>query len=735
MSRAALKDLRRTWWLPLLCFGAAFGVSRTRVGRALEWHTLDWRTEFRALFQRPADPRIAVVLYEDSTDANIAAWPPDREWHGNFNELISMCHPAVVAWDVIFDASREGGGDAKMGLGTQAAIARGVQVVVGSATTPDPPDVRPGPDGPTRPIAHVEGDIRQITGDQYALVPFPELRAVARWGITDAPRASDGIIREVPVVARVGKQVYPSLALQTVMCYLHIPADQVRVRLGDAVYLPTQKGALRIPIGADGRFLLNYRYDQDDFPTRTYGDVLLRTNSFFVERAKGAPPPPDYAGKIVLVGQTVTGKADAGPTPLNAYSPLVLVNANIVGNILDRDFVRATPEAVLWLGALLAGYAALLLLAPRPVFVLGGGTVLAVVAYASVAMWGWLLASWWLPVVAPLGGFGLLQFVVIGRRVLQEQRAKQEIKGMFGTYVAPQVVEQLIKAGERPKLGGHQEELTAFFSDIQSFSSFSEKLPADRLVELMNEYLTACTDLILAEGGSLDKYIGDAVVAMFGAPVALPDHAARACVAALRVQERVGELRAKWKGEGDKWPEIVWAMRSRIGLNTGRCVVGNMGSRTRFNYTMMGDDVNLAARMESGAKSWGVYSMCTEATRLACVAHGGERVVFRPLGRIVVKGRTQPVPIHELVGFRDGIPAPAQECIGFFSQALERYYSRDWDGALALFRRSAALEPNQPGQAPGISSNPSLVYQGITEHYQAEPPPADWDGVFVMKEK
>jgi adenylate cyclase len=222
---------------------------------------------------------------------------------------------------------------------------------------------------------------------------------------------------------------------------------------------------------------------------------------------------------------------------------------------------------------------------------------------------------------------------------------------------------------------------------------------------------------------------------MFGAPIALPDHAFRACRASQRVHRRLDELRTKWRSEGTKWPAVVWNMRSRIGLNSGRCVVGNMGSRTRFNYTMMGDDVNLAARMESGAKSWGAYSMCTEATRRACEQHGGDRVVFRPLGRIVVKGRSQAVPIHEIVGLREHVTPTAHECVGVFTEALERYYARDWDRALAGFARSAQLEPHIPGQAPGVVNNPSLVYTHIVETYQSEPPPDGWDGVYVMKEK
>jgi len=156
----------------MICFGMAFAASRMEFTRQLEWRTLDWRTEFRALFQPPVDPRLAVVLFEDSTDG-IVAWPPDRAWHGNFNEMISLSHPAVVAWDVIFDASREGDGDARMGLGTQAAVARGTQVVVGASTVNDRPGTLPGPDGPTEPLTQIEGDASLIDGTTLPPSRFP----------------------------------------------------------------------------------------------------------------------------------------------------------------------------------------------------------------------------------------------------------------------------------------------------------------------------------------------------------------------------------------------------------------------------------------------------------------------------------------------------------------------------------------------------------------------------------
>jgi adenylate cyclase len=255
------------------------------------------------------------------------------------------------------------------------------------------------------------------------------------------------------------------------------------------------------------------------------------------------------------------------------------------------------------------------------------------------------------------------------------------------------------------------------------------------LVELMNEYLTACTDVVTEEGGTLDKYIGDAVVAMFGAPIALRDHAFRACLVALRVQRRLAQLREKWRAEGDRWPAIVSEMRTRIGLNSGSCVIGNMGSRTRFNYTMMGDHVNLAARMESGAKSWGVFTLCTEATRRGCELLGGDRVVFRALGRVRVMGRDKSVAVHEIVGLREDISADTRACLTQFDAALARFMARDWAAAEAGFAASAALEPHQPDRDVGVASNPSLMYAGLARRFAAQPPAPDWDGTHVMTEK
>ena len=301
MLSHARTTFRQTWWAPLVCFGLAWLADHySAATQQAEWHTVDWRTQFRAYSQPPPDPRLFVVLYEDDTDANLTPWPPDRAWHGNFNKFLAVEKPAVISWDVILDARREGEGDAAMGQDTKQTVAAGVRVVTAAVTSSDPPEYESPPIGPTRPLTDIEGDISLFHGDAHAFVPFPELKAVAPYGFADAPRsAGDGVIREVPLVIRVGDQVFASLALQTVMSYYRIPPEKVRVRPGDGIYLPVEGGAHRIPISVAGRFTINYRYDQShdqesnvtqfDFPTHSYREMLLKIQDYHVDKTPNAP--------------------------------------------------------------------------------------------------------------------------------------------------------------------------------------------------------------------------------------------------------------------------------------------------------------------------------------------------------------------------------------------------------------------------------------------------------------
>jgi adenylate cyclase len=419
--------------------------------------------------------------------------------------------------------------------------------------------------------------------------------------------------------------------------------------------------------------------------------------------------------------------------------PKVGVHGNLLKTIVSHEFLRRPTQD--HNTAIIFG----LTLVVATLSMAGGAralfakimAVLALAIYVAITFQLFRSSHLVLPFTGPLGAAFTTAFAGLIWQVIEEQKAKGRIKGMFSAYLAPTVVNTLIDSGKEPELGGHEEQITAYFSDIQSFSTFSEKMTPARLVELMNEYLTACTDIVQEEGGTLDKYIGDAVVAMFGAPLPLPDHAYRACYATVRVQNRIEELRQKWRNEGEAWPPVVHNLRARLGLNTGSAIIGNMGSRTRFSYTMMGDNVNLAARMESGAKSIGVYTMITDSTRTECEKHmaGKKEIVFRFLDKLVVKGRTLPVPVHEIVGFKDEVSQEMFDCLGVHAKAMERYLAQDWDGAIKLFEQSALLEVHKPNPALAIESNPSLKMIKRCQHMKDHPPGPGWTGVYEMTEK
>ncbi len=733
---------------PLLCFALAAWLGSMKAVKGLEWKTLDWRTQLRAeRGQPPPDERLLVIGIGDRSTNNIELWPFKRAWHAQLQALIEHERPRVLVWDIIFrnrvdvnGAPLDAESDVDFADSTRHLADKGIDTVFAAVTYGAPTGDDPRDLGRTEPLTRIIGSPEHIYADDFLEMPFPGLRESGYMGAVDAPRGAGGIVRQMPMVVRVGDVVLPSLTLQTAMRYWDTAADEIEVRLGEAIVLGGKGGGRRIPIDEGGMMTINYRYEptQSDaelgreMPTVEYYDVLIDLHQKHVVEAPDARGPVPLRDRIVLVGEFAT---DSGPTPRSELSPLVFLHANALNNIMQSDHVKPVSSSAVWTIAILLGLVGAILVRRAAVWVSVVFSVGVVSAHLVGAQWAWETDSWWLPVVAPVFGFLLLQFVLIVHRVLTEQRAKAEIRGMFGSYLSPVVIQQMVESEGTPELGGETKEITAYFSDIEGFSAFSEKLSAPQLVELLNEYLTACTDIIQEERGTLDKYIGDAVVAMYGAPVPLADHAYRACASALRVQAKLEGLREKWTAEGNRWPELVHRMRTRIGLNTGKCMIGNMGSRSRFSYTMMGDDVNLAARMESGAKSWGVYTMVTGATRRACEATGNRSMVFRALGKIRVKGREQPVQIHELVDWEDELTDSVKTGLTQFERGLDNYYDQRWAEAEAHFKAAAANERFQPAPDRGIRRNPSITYLQLVEDLSSRGLPKDWDGIYAMQTK
>ena len=334
--------------------------------------------------------------------------------------------------------------------------------------------------------------------------------------------------------------------------------------------------------------------------------------------------------------------------------------------------------------------------------------------------------SYMMPIVAPLAGLVLTYASNIIFQFLHEQQDKKFLRETFGTYIAPKVLDKMYEEKQAPKLGGVEGHHTAFFSDIQNFSTFSEALEPTRMVALMNEYLTVMSQVILDNEGTLDKYIGDAIVAFYGAPAPVENHEKKSCTTALLMEDALEDLRQKWRREND-WPDIVYSMQHRIGLNCGKMVTGNMGSEMRMNYTMMGDTVNLAARLESSAKQYGVYSFVGENI----YEETKDEFIFRFLDFVQVKGKNIPVKVYELVSAKDNADNHTVNLIKVFEEGLDHYYQQQWDKALAHFKKAEGMEDHFTSR----NTTPSAVFIERCTMFKDNPPGKDWDGVWTMTSK
>ena len=751
LKKSALSQLR---WLLLAPIPIAWCVVAHLGGVAfLENKMIDWRFRYRGPIDAPVKV-IYVNVDSLSLDA-IGGWPWSREYFATVAKtLIQRGGVRAVGMDFVFsdDGVAESVDQSKLIKGNRALGAflnHAPGVVVGASYTAmdfrdingkkkirEFPDISRPDLPPLRQIEPPELPSFNIgTGTKWTppgVALIDTVNAETRWVMLFAPTSA---------------RTYYAMAVELARIYYGVERRDIKIE-SDHMDLVRPDGSLatRIPLYRHQMVEINWFSKWADAarnPWASMSDVYeycqILNSDKPGDRKKAEEFFEQFKDAVVLIGPTDELLLhDVSPTPLDESEvPRVSVHGNLFKTIVSGKYLHRPSETGGY--ALILGLSALV----SVLSIAGGGravfakvmAVLSIALYVAVGFFVFETGGLIIPIVAPLGAAVTTAGVGLLWQIVEEQKAKGRIKGMFGAYVSPALVARMVDSGEEPKLGGIEENITAYFSDIQSFSSFSEVLSPARLVELMNEYLTACTDIVQAEGGTLDKYIGDAVVAIYGAPLALPDHPFRASLAALRVHRRVFELREKWEHDAQSWPDIVRKLQTRIGLNTGPCVVGNMGSHTRFNYTMMGDNVNIAARMESGAKSWGVYTMCTESTRAACDGIEPGRVTFRSLGKIIVKGRSTALPIYELAALKEDTTDKLRECIALFEKGMEKYYARDWDGAIELFRRAEVLEPNGKGRAPGTSNNPSLVYIAIAEGYREEPPPTGWVGVYEMKEK
>jgi adenylate cyclase len=492
-------------------------------------------------------------------------------------------------------------------------------------------------------------------------------------------------------------------------------APGARMGFGAAVRIPLVKDESR-----ENRDLHIVTYagpKASTFVRYSYWDIMK-------DRVKGG-----LEGKIFIVGSTVQGLFDIVSTPIDDHYPGVEVHASLVNSFLNNTFVRRLSEwqdfLILLLVAIVIGILTFFL---KPLWGAIVGAA-AIFVYFLIAMTVFSESRLWIEIARPILAIVITYSGVMVLRYITEEKDRKFLQSTFKQYLSPQLIDMMYTSRQLPKLGGDEGIRTAYFTDIQGFSTFSEKLGSPtRLVDLLNEYLTEMTDILLNKHyGTLDKYEGDAIIAFFGAPMPMDDHAKQACLTALDMQDKLGDLRKKWASEGDKWPSIVHDMRMRIGINSGPIVTGNMGSRTRMNYTMMGDTVNLAARLESAAKQYGVFIMISNITH-DMVKNDFE---VRQLDKITVVGKSEPVVVYELMSGKGKLPPELVTMRDLYSQGMANFYKQEWDGAITALTESDKLEPFRSF----AKTTPSKELIRNCLRYKEKPPGPDWDGVNRLTSK
>jgi adenylate cyclase len=696
--------------LGAVCACAALALWQTGALDGWEARTWDTRLKWSAKPSRATTSIGLVFLDQASLDWAAErmglSWPWPREVYGAILDFCRRGGARAVAFDVLYTEDSVAGveDDRKLGEAIRAgppfAGALFASRESGADTAwPDAPLhtrlalAAPLPTAPALPTM------------PRATFPIADVATnAAVIGTVFGNPDPDGVYRRVqPVFLFAGRPV-PALGLAAWLAAggesQDLRAESGRLRIGDRA----------IPVDSQGRCLLRFRG-----PSQTHATVSAAAAiESALNLAAGEPPTVDpavFTNRIVFLGFTAPGLFDLKPSPVSAVYPGVEIHATFLDNLMEGDFPRPAPRWLSWLCILLlsmaAGASVRVHDAPWRV-ALAFGFFLVLPPLAGVlALQG---PGLWTPVVPAWAGITLALVLALGLNYAVEGRQKRFLKGAFRQYLSPVVIEQLVQHPERLQLGGETRDLTMYFSDIQGFTGFSETLAPEPLTALLNEYLTAMTQAIYDEGGTMDKYEGDAVIAFWNAPVDQPDHAARAVRAALRCQAVLSELRPKF---AERFGVTV---NARIGLNSGPVVVGNMGSAQRFNYTFLGDAGNLASRLEGLNKVFGTRILLSDRTRSLLP----EGTPLREIALVRVVGRAQPVRVFEPL---EPAAAAARQALDHdFAGGLQHFYAGRFREALDAFERLAAADP------------PSAAYARQCQALLKDPPPA-WEGVWVVGEK
>jgi adenylate cyclase len=730
----------------------------------IEQSSLDTRFSLRGA--RPHDPRIVIVGIDERTLQKINSFPLPRSNYAALVERLNTGGARVIAFDESFPTPESNSGPQalqqllknlgpsispnvlkqvkELELSTDqdanfaAALKKGGDVILGhlflnperakSAETKSAdeyfnivwaqtfPQVVPvkSKNGKAFDMstAWIQNGGTVAAGVEANITKIAE--SAASYGFLNINPDADGTLRRALLMIRYqDKDFFPSLPLQVIREYEKIPDQQIvayiaedgleRIQFGDHLLRPSRNGTA----------LINYTGPYNTYPHYSMADVI-----------EGTTPSESFRDKIVLVGATALATGDVRNTPWQDTGYMgVEVHANIIDNLLHsgekgRGFLnRGTDEEIVDVAFILAFGLVFGFIFSRIAPLYSTITVIVtLLAFAWFVYFSFADHGRWLSFVIPAGTLAANYAAITSFRMIREERAKRQIRKSFSQYLSPGVIDLIEKDPEKYiRPGGEMKELSIMFSDIRSFTTLSEGLSPDDLVHLLNEYFGAMTEIIFSYQGTLDKYIGDAIMAFWGSPYPQQDHAFRSCSCALEMVRGLEKLNVKWRNEGR--PPIAVG----IGLNTGLVNVGNMGSDRRLAWTVMGDNVNLASRLEGITKQYHSKLVISEATYREVAS----QFVCRELDKIKVKGKNQPVNIYELLDVAAESPK-YETLLRQFDHAMAAYREQDWQEAADRFAQILTIYPDD---------GPTQAFLERAEEFIEEAPQADWDGVYVMKTK
>jgi adenylate cyclase len=679
--------------------------------------------DLRFLSRGPQDATPAVVIAaidEKSLDAE-GRWPWPRARIAKLVDILSEGGAAAIVFDMVFAEADDGDNDRALAESIDRSVA---PVVLGYFFHEDRKDRRYEIES-----AEIERQLELISSSMYRFVVYrnPETEhpnvelsyapegnlailaeAADSSGFFSLRQDRDGIIRRVPLAIRGGDEVFPPLSILAAWHAMGAPQLTLKVDPYGGVE-GIQIGGFWVPTDERGGLLINYRGP----PGETFAEVSVS------DILSGEIPPDAFQGRIVLVGVTATGIFDVRSTPFRTVHPGVEIHANVIDNILTGEIITKPAWSQVF------DLIAIVLLAGLVGIVVPRLHAVAALLFA-VALFGlhilvarqlFVEMQVWLNIVYPVLALGGNYTALTLLGYVSEERERRKMRRAFGQYVSSVVIDEMLKDPGALKLGGEEKVLTVLFSDLQGFTAYTERYPPQTVIEFLSEYYGRMTECIYEHGGMLKEYVGDELMAIFGAPLEQADHATRACDAALAMRVLRHALSEEWQRTGR--PPLF----ARTGINSGPMLVGNLGSEYRFSYGVLGDNVNLGSRLEGQGKTYGTEILIGENTAKLI----GEGFALREVDVVQVVGRTQPTRVYELLAGRGAaLPVEQERALRSYAAGLEAYRAQRFVEAEKLFGEALSLQPED---------GPSKTMLGRCTAFRQSPPPEDWNGVYEATQK